>query len=368
MTNDIKQQILDKTNDLLDYLGSIPAKDSINFTTDEVQAILAKEEPQARRNYDKAIAKFLETNNQNLPPKIKRFAVYWGYPGAGKSVMTQKLIERFAHDEDCLPFNIIDKDNHRDLFPNLFEHLKGGHIDECERFAGVTIDYVRKILDLSLQAGKRSVLSIGSMGAGMEFKDNALKAIDYGYKPCAVYMAVNKDIAYLSNIYRSATLYDKIIFHNKQLYPRLVSSEYFERVVQMLPKMIDNIDAFQQANADNVDLLVLNRSNQLLYDSRKPHELSVRKVIEQEESRMLKPEEVATINMQLHKIQQNMKYRCENDIYAPCRSEVEAAQIAIGHIRMLISERYDGKAYNNENFGGFTLLSPMMKLAVGLER
>lgn len=123
--------------------------------------------------------------------------------------MTQKLIMRLANEEDCLPFNIIDKDNHRDLFPNLFEHLKGEHIEECERFAGVTIDYVRRILDLSFEAGQRSVLSIGSMRALSEFKDNADKAIKYGYKPCAVYISVHKDIAYLSHIYRRATLFDE---------------------------------------------------------------------------------------------------------------------------------------------------------------
>lgn len=365
MTNTIKKQILDKTDDLLNYLDGLKTSDNVRFTPEEIENILAKEQPVAQQNYHQAIAKFLETNNQSVPPKAKRFAVYWGYPGAGKSVMTQKLIERFARDEDCLPFNIIDKDNHRDLFPNLFEHLKGSHIDECETFAGVTIDYVRKILDLSLQAGKRSVLSIGSMGAGMEFKDNALKAIEYGYKPCAVYMAVNKDIAYLSNIYRSATLYDQIIFHNKQLYPRLVSSEYFERVVQMLPNMIDKISAFQQENAENVDLLVLNRRNDLLYDSRKPHDISVRDIIAKEESRLLKPDEVSTIHMQLHKIKQNMQYRYDNHIYAPCRSEVEAAQIAVSNVRLLIEDRYDGQAYG---IGGITPLTPMMKFAAGFNR
>lgn len=71
------------------------------------------------------------------------------------------------------------------------------------------------ILDLSLLRGERSILSIGSQGAGSEFKDNAAKAIASGYKPCAVYMSVNPDIAYLSSVYRSADLYDKIIFQNQ---------------------------------------------------------------------------------------------------------------------------------------------------------
>ena len=365
MTNDIKQQILKQTDELLTYLNGLNTKESVSFSEDEVQQILLKEQKNAQANYDAAISKFIETNNQVHAPKVRRFAVYWGYPGAGKSVMTQKLIERFAHDEDCLPFNIIDKDNHRDLFPNLFEHLKGGHIDECEKFAGVTIDYVRKILDLSLQAGQRSVLSIGSMGAGMEFRDNATKAIHYGYKPCAVYMAVNQDIAYLSNIYRSATLYDQIIFHNKHQYPRLVSSEYFGRVVNMLPKMIDNISAFQKENAEYVDLMVLNRSNELLYDSRGPHEMNVRHVIEQEENRMLKPEEVVTINKQLFKIRQNMQYRYDNNIYAPCRSEVEAARTAIANIDTLIRNNYNGETISR---GGMTPKGPLYPLASGFDR
>ena len=339
MKREVKQQIINKTNELLAYLDSMSCGEPVRFTNEEVAQILEKEKDGALNNYNIAIKKFQERNNGSVPAKVRRFVVYWGYPGAGKSVMTQKLIERFAHDEDCLPFNIIDKDEHRSLFPNLFDHLRGGHIDECERFAGVTIDYVRKILDLSLENGRRSVLSVGSMGAGTEFKDNALKAIESGYKPCAVYMAVNPDIAYLSNIYRSATLYDKIIFQNQQLYPRLVSSEYFNGVVKSLPNMIERIDKFQRENSEHVDLLVVNRSNELLYDSRFPHLNNVKEIIKQEEERPLKPEEIITIRQQLHKIHENMKYRYENNIYSPVRSEVEVAKVAISNIRDLIAKQ-----------------------------
>ena len=264
-----KNEILRKSDELLNYLDKLHLAPSQNFSEEEVSAIIAKEEAQTQKNYERAIAKFQETNHSLTSPQIKRFVVYWGYPGAGKSYMSKKLIERFGQEEDCLPFNIIDKDQHRDLFPNLFNHLKNGHLDECEKFAGVTIDYVRQILDLSLQSGERSILSIGSMGAGSEFKDNAAKAISYGYKPCAVYMAVNPDIAYLSSVYRSASLYDQIIFQNKELYPRLVSNEYFSRVVDMLPSMIERIDTFQQENSENVDLMVLNRSNEVLGNRRR---------------------------------------------------------------------------------------------------
>lgn len=324
---------------LYTYLDNMDCGEHVTFTSEEVEEILKKEDSGARKNYDEAIKKFLERNDVVEFAKDKRFIVYWGYPGGGKSMMTQKLIERFANDEDCLPFNIIDKDDHRDLFPNLFNHLKDGHIDECERFAGVTIDYVREILDLTLQAGQRSVLSVGSMGAGNEFTVNAKKAMEYGYKPCAVYMAVNPDIAYLSSVYRCATYYDQIIFQNNELYPRLVSKVYFNRLMQDLPVMIDKIDAFQKENAEQVDLMVVNRANELLYDTRKPHVDNVREVIEKEENRALTDDEATLLLTQIQKIHQNMQYRYENDIYAPCRSEVDMAKIAIRNIAKLINKQ-----------------------------
>lgn len=339
MKNETKKQLLNKTDELLAYLDTMHCGEHVSFTEDEVQAILEQEREQAQENYDRGIEAFLKENNTAETSNVRRFVVYFGYPGAGKSFMTQHLIDRFAKEEDCLPFHIIDKDQHRNLFPNLFNHLKGGHIDECEKFAGVTINYVRQILDLSLQSGQRSVLSVGSMGAGVEFADNATKAMSYGYKPCAAYMAVNPDIAYLSSVYRSATLYDQIIFQNHELYPRLVSNEYFSRVVQMLPEMINKISTFQQAHAQNVDLIVVNRSNEILYDTRRPHLNNVREVIAVEENRPLRPDEIITIHRQLHKIQQNMQYRYENGIYVPCRSEVDMAKTAVSNIANLIDRQ-----------------------------
>ena len=161
MQNNIKNKLLTQTDSLLEYLGSLDIEPSTPFTEAEVENIIAAEAAQAEANYNRAVSQFQESNADSRSPQTRRFVVYWGYPGAGKSFMAQKLIERFGREEDCLPFNIIDKDQHRDLFPNLFNHLKNGHLDECEKFAGITIDYVRRILDLSLLRGERSILSIG---------------------------------------------------------------------------------------------------------------------------------------------------------------------------------------------------------------
>ena len=339
MLNNIKNELLTQTDSLLEYLDSLNLEPSTPFTEAEVQSIIAAETAQTQANYDRAVSQFQESNADSRSPQTRRFVVYWGYPGAGKSFMAQKLIDRFGREEDCLPFNIIDKDQHRDLFPNLFNHLKNGHLDECEKFAGITIDYVRRILDLSLLRGERSILSIGSMGAGSEFKDNAAKAIASGYKPCAVYMSVNPDIAYLSSVYRSADLYDKIIFQNKELYPRLVSDEYFSRVVKMLPDMIGRIDAFQRQNSRDVDLMVINRANEVLYDSRRPHERDVRTAIEREETRPLTDFELISVNKQLTRIRQSIQYRCDNRIYAPYKNEIEMASTAVSRIAELIKRQ-----------------------------
>lgn len=339
MINEVKDELLEKAEGLRAYLSGLKVVDSIPFTKEETDKILEVEAEQSAANYRRAISKFQESNQAVVPPKSKRFVVYWGLPGAGKSVMAQKLIGRFGREEDCLPFNIIDKDQHRDLFPNLFEHLRNGHIDECEKFAGVTIDYVRKILDLSLAAGERSILSIGSMGAGSEFQDNAMKAISCGYRPCAVYMAVKPEIAYLSSAYRSAVLYDQIIFQNKELYPRLVSDEYFTRVVKMLPQMIEKIDNFQQEHSEHIDLMVLNRNDDVLYDSKGPHRHNVWQAIRREEERELAPHEVIGINRQLTQIERNIRYRAENGVYAPAKSEVAIIQKAVTNIMTLIENQ-----------------------------
>ena len=235
MKNETKRILLHQIDDLMTYLDTMKCGEHICFTDEEVKKIIQQEENGAQANYQKTIAEFLEHDCcGGEEAKSKRFVVYMGYPGAGKSMMAPQLIDRFAKDEDCLPFRIIDKDEYRDLFPNLFSHLKDGHISECDRFAGIATQTVRKVLDLSLQSGSRSILSIGVMGAGKEFADNAQKAMEYGYKPCAVYMAVNPNIAYLSNVYRCTTLYNQIIFQNHEVYPLL----FFNREVNSLPQLV----------------------------------------------------------------------------------------------------------------------------------
>jgi hypothetical protein len=130
----------------------------------------------------------------------------------------------------------------------------------------------------------------------------------------------------------------------------------------MLPKMIANINQFQKENAENVDLLVLNRHNELLYDSRKPHVDNVQEVIEKEENRALRHNEIILIGKQLYQIQQNMLYRANNGIYPPTKNEVEAAKTAVINIAQLIGEN------TGNGMGPNSGARLNMAMASGLER
>ena len=113
--------------------------------------------------------------------------------------------------------------------------------------------------------------------------------------------------------------------------------------------MIGKINEFQKENYENVDLLVVNRQNELLYDSRGPHEDNVLDVIRKEEARPLKVEEVITINAQLYKIHESMKYRYEKGVYKPARSEVDVAKVAIANVRKLIETQPEEKSLLKDN-------------------
>lgn len=107
----------------------------------------------------------------------------------------------------------------------------------------------------------------------------------------------------------------------------------------MLPDMIGRIDAFQRQNSRDVDLMVINRANEVLYDSRRPHELDVRTAIEREETRPLTDFELISVNKQLTRIRQSIQYRCDNRIYAPYKNEIEMASTAVSRIAELIKRQ-----------------------------
>ena len=92
-------------------------------------------------------------------------------------------------------------------------------------------------------------------------------------------------------------------------------------------------------NRDESRLMVINRANEVLYDSRRPHELDVRTAIEREETRPLTDFELISVNKQLTRIRQSIQYRCDNRIYAPYKNEIEMASTAVSRIAELIKRQ-----------------------------
>ena len=69
MKNEIKQQLLEKTDDLLLFLDNLNCGEHTPFSEEEVQEILAQEQTGAKKNYDRAIAKFIEKTMIAFRPK-----------------------------------------------------------------------------------------------------------------------------------------------------------------------------------------------------------------------------------------------------------------------------------------------------------
>ena len=90
---------------------------------------------------------------------------------------------------------------------------------------------------------------------------------------------------------------------------------------------------------DESRLMVINRANEVLYDSRRPHELNVRTAIEREETRPLTDFELVAVNKQLTRIRQSIQYRCDNQIYTPYKNEIEMASTAVSRIAELIKRQ-----------------------------
>ena len=106
-------------------------------------------------------------------------------------------------------------------------------------------------------------------------------------------------------------------------------------------------------NRDEARLMVINRANEVLYDSRHPHELNVRTAIEREETRPLTDFELVAVNKQLTRIRQSIQYRCDNQIYTPYKNEIEMASTAVSRIAELIKRQPENE--NRREFANIGL-------------
>lgn len=317
------KNIICNINKGLEFFNSLPNSDKKEYSPEEVAYIIEKEKNITSQNFLQRI-NAIRKRAINCPPANNLdFIVFWGYPGAGKSFMVNTIIDNYKKDGRNSHFNIIDKDEHRDIFSNLSNHLKS-HVDECEKFSYPAIDYVRQALMLYLKTGHKSIISVGAMGAGSEFCQNAQAALENGYCAHSIYMCVNPNIAYLSNVYRNCVFYKKIIDGEENIYPRLASFDYFNKVKDNVFPMIDNINRFQKKNHTRVRLSVVNRNNQVIYDSKVNDSADVLELIKKEENRFLTEKEIKLISDQISFIKENVEQRTVTNTLPPDYNELKA--------------------------------------------
>ncbi len=310
------QKEIDFLRQSADEIAELPCLDYPQYTDEEVAAIIAKEQDKVEKNYRAFVGDFRKKNLYNHKTKQRDYILLFSFPGAGKTRLSEHVHSRMLFQNPDNEFNVLDKDNYRFLFPHLHYYLKN-HIDENGRFEYPATNCIRTFLDETLQKGTRSVLASGSLGAATDFPENAEKAMKIGYHPHVVYLSVNKDVANLSNIFRSAKIFEGIIQEGKQDCPRLIPVSYYDKFDEKKYDVLQALSDVQKQYGDDFELSVTNRDFQTLYNSRRMPEKDVAAIVRQEEQRPLRYEELKNVRLQVYTIKQNMRKRIEHGVYIP---------------------------------------------------
>ncbi len=314
------QREIDFLKAATDEIADMPCIDYPQYTEEEVNAIIAKEKDKVEKNYNAFVRNFHHKNTYNTETEQRDYILLFSFPGAGKTRLSQYVHEQMLMKNPKNVFNILDKDEYRFLFPHLHQYLRN-HIDENGKFEYPATNCIRTFLDATLQTGSRSILASGSLGAATDFPQNAEKAIDIGYHPHVIYLSVNKDVANLSNIYRSAGIFNKIIDDNEPLCPRLIPVAYYDSFDQQKYHVLRNLSRYQKQHGQAFEISVTNRNFDTLYNSALTPDRDICQIVRQEEQRMFTFEELKNIRLQVYTIKQNMKKRIEHGVYVPNTKE-----------------------------------------------
>ena len=339
MTNLQMQKELDFLKAATEEIGAMPCRSYPEYSQEEVAAILKREEAKVQANYNAFVKDFHNKNQYNHATTRRDYVLLFSFPGAGKTRLSQYVYEQMQSLNPKNEFNILDKDDYRFLFPHLHFYLKN-HIDENGKFEYPATQCIREFLEATLQTASKSVLASGSLGAAVDFPKNAEKAIAKGYHPHVVYLSVNKDICNLSNIYRSAGIFNKIIDNGENLCPRLIPAEYYDKFDRQKYDILHNLSEFQKTKGNQMDISVTNRNFDLLYNSRLTPEADIRQIVRREEQRALTPIELKNMHFQVYTIKQSMQKRIENGIYIPNEKEQKNLLTTLSNLQQHIKDSY----------------------------
>lgn len=323
------QKEIDFLQSTIEEIATLSCVDYPQYTYNEVAAIIEKEKETVEKNYNAFLRDFRRNNVYNHDTEQRDYILMFSFPGAGKTRLSEHVHQNMLANNPKNIFNVLDKDDYRFLFPRLHNYLKN-HIDENGRFEYPATNCIRTFLAETIESRSRSVLASGSLGAAVDFPENAIKAMQNGYHPHVIYLSVNKDIANLSNMYRSAKIFDGIIDEGKQDCPRFIPVEYYDTFEENKHEILRNLSTFQKQYGDRFELSVTNRNFDTLYNSRLTPDKDVDAVVRQEEQRDLTYEELKNLHFQVYVIKQNMRKRLEHGVYIPNTKE-QRSLIAVLH-------------------------------------
>lgn len=333
----LPKDIVKQIDEHLIKISNIPPVEQAEYTPEQVQAIIEQEKEQTQKKLNKRIKAFNRRNAAEPFPDSLEFLLFWGYPGCGKSTLMEKICRKKQLKGETALYNILDKDKHRPLFSNLASYLDG-HASECEKFSYPAIEFVQKAVRHTFKTAKRSLISVGALGAAIDFQDNAQHAILQGYKVHATYMCIHPSIAYLSNLYRNCAIYEQIENGSQRVYPRLVPASYFASFKNQLMPALQKMEEVYQLNPDHIRLTVTDRHGTTLFDTNYG-DFDIQKTVEQEEKHPFTFTELLMFAQQINFITTNLENRSRSGKIKPTSEELKSVTRSFMALSALMNEQ-----------------------------
>lgn len=316
-----KQNKLPSSNTFSDYLDTLVCQPAQHFSEEEVIQIHETEHEAMWQNYDIEMSKLSEKiiDSEGEPSlAIPKLSILLGYPGCGKTTILNSTTDIQK------PYHYLDLDDFRTVFPNLFQHLKDGHIDEYYKFSCVANDCFNNMLH-KLLTGSTSIFLVGATGLMQRANSYTQKALNRGFETAITYIAIPPQIAMVRALYRYQEAYHQIIHNNEEIVPRLPKEALYQSLENNRINFVSEYMELMQQNPDKLRLKIVNRDNKTIYDSNRStlSPQKINRIIQIEEIRSLSRKDKLSLSEQLSFIYKMIKYRYDNNIYPPTQEEID---------------------------------------------
>ena len=328
-----KQNKLPSSNTFSDYLNTLECQPAKHFSEEEILQIHESEHEAIWQNYNIEMSKFsekIEATESISDIATPKLSILLGYPGCGKTTYLNNSTDIQQ------PYHYLDLDDFRTIFPNLFQHLKNGHIDEYYKFNCIANDCFNNMLH-KLLTGSTSIFLVGVTGLMQRAPGYIQKALNNGFKTEITYVAIPPKIAMIRALYRYQKAYHQIIHNKEEIVPRLPKEAIYQALETNRIDFLTKYSQLMQKKPDKVQLKIVNKDNKLIYNSNRlilsPQKIN--RIIHIEEIRSLSRKDKLSLSEQLSFIYKMIKYRYDNNIYPPTQEEIDLTKNILNQLNDL---------------------------------